>query len=169
MQMVTEASQDQLVRIAKFGSQEARALINGADMLIMRVLSELARPDLEFYDPGPVADDEGTATMILAPEPPLGMLDIEVSGTIQDPVVRINLLPVADVPLTAKMEERWTPGEPGGRSRRVCWTFEWDSGLTRQITYDIGHNGDGADYAADARRRAALMLAELAGWPLPLP
>lgn len=167
MQMVSEASQEQLYRMSKYASEEARALLNGADMIVMRVLTELVPPDLEAHDPGPVAGDEGTATIMFVPERPQGILDVEVSGSYTEPVVKIELLPVGDTPLTATMVERWAAGEQGERPRRVEWAFQWDTGQTRRIVYDVERNGDGADYASNARRRTALKLAELAGWPLP--
>lgn len=167
MQTVTEASHDQLVRMSRYASQEGRALLQGADMQIMRVLSELCAPDLEPYDPGAKGDEEAVATLMLAGEPPCGILDIEVSGTYRDPKISMELLPVGQAPLTASMVEESAPGEPGGRPRRVRWNFHWDSGRQREIFYDIERNGNAASHGSDARRRTALMLAQAAGWPLP--
>ncbi len=70
---------------------------------------------------------------------------------------------VRDTPLTAAIEERWASGEPGGRPRRVLWTFDWDAGPTRENVYDIEHNDDAANYTADARRRTDVMVAKLVG------
>jgi hypothetical protein len=167
VETISDASQDQLVRLARYASTEARQTLKGGEMQIMRVLSEVCAPDVEIYDPGPATGDDSAAGVMLVGAEPLGILDVEVSGTGEEPVISIALLPVGDTPFTASVVDRWGPGERGNRSREVRWLFEWDSGKTRQIIYRLEHSGRGDDYTADARRRSALMLASVAGWPLP--
>jgi hypothetical protein len=163
---VTDASQEQLVRLARYASTEARQTLQGGDMQIRRVLSELCAPDVEIYDPGAATGDDSTAAVMLLGAQGRGILDVEVSGTGDEPVISIVLLPVGDTPFTASVD-RWGAGEPSARSRDVRWLFEWECGKTREVLYRLEHNGRGADQVADARRRSALMLAALAGWPLP--
>jgi hypothetical protein len=167
MQTVSEASWEQAVRMGDGASQETLALIEGAKMQITRALTELCAGDLEPYSPGHRSGDETDAALMLVGEPPCSILDIGLGGTGDEPVITMELLPVGDAPMTAEMVERWGPGEQGSRPRRVEWTFRWDAGPERTIVYDIQHNGNAANYASDGRRRTALMLAGLAGWPLP--
>jgi hypothetical protein len=141
--------------------------LQGGEVQVMRVLTELCAPDLEAYHPGGAEDDESYVGVMLVGAGCDGILDIQASGTGDDPVVTIRLLPVGDATISAEVEDRWGPGEHGRRPRRVSWAFRWETGDERKIVYDLALNGEEYRYGMAARRRSALMLARLAGWPLP--
>lgn len=167
MKEVSEASKAQLAAMTRYARTDTMRALQGGEMQVMRVLTELCAGHLEAYQPGGPDGDASYVGAMLAGKQGDGILDVEISGTGDEPVIAIKLLPVEYVPFVADVEDRWGPGEPGHRARRVEWRFRWGNGQERTIVYDLAPNGDGLSWGMEPRKTAALMLARIAGWPLP--
>ncbi len=89
-----------------------------------------------------------------------------MSGTGEEPVITMELLPITATPLRVKLIEEYGPGGPGARHRERRWTFEWEgeSLRRREIKYPLVMTPRPTTPRAEV---AALKLAGLAGWPLP--
>ena len=162
-------SYEHVVRLATSVRDEALDTIRHGQVHVARVMHELCAADLEPDRDGPREPDPEVARLTLLAADPARRLSIQVSGTGRDPVIRIALSFAYGAP-RVEVIDRWGPGEPGGRARRVCWVFgaERAGGEPRRITYDLD-DGKALDSDGELRRQRARELARRAGWPLPPP
>jgi hypothetical protein len=136
-----------LTRLTQYTSDEAKQeLIAGEDQ-VLRALDELCG-DVEPYQPSwDAAVDDCLSVLMLVGPSPRAILDLTVSGTAEEPTIKLELMPTRDSPVGVRVTDRWASGEQGSRAREQRWTFTWETepARVREIVYYVTPRDDPVD------------------------